>query len=270
MGVGGVFKAEFLAQYWWLKNNRSMLVLWLVWPYLTVLILYTLGTSFGSLENLKVSLGVDDPLLYLFAASNIAFAASGLVDTVSGVATWHRWIGTLPYIYVSPNRFAVYLTVGGFAGSIYNVFLNYVFLLPGVLIYSGLRGGIGLTVVLLVMLLGALPLIGIALAAALLSLIAREEGNVLSFLNPLLLLLSGVFYPLTILPQILQAMSVAVPVRYVVEAARLAASFSEGPGAALYFAAYTLALMVVVYNTLSLALVSRAERAARLRGVFAG
>ena len=269
MALKAVFKAELLIQYWWIKGNRWLAGLWLLWPYMAVVVLYVLGTSYGSLENLAKSLGVDDPILYLFAASNIAFAATGIIDTVVGIATWHRWIGTLPYVYLQPNRFSSYLVVSGLASSLFNIMENYLAILPGVLIYSGLRGGIGLTVVLLVLVIGSLPLVGIAVAAALASLIAREEGNVLSFLNPLLLLLSGVFYPVEVLPRLLQALSAAVPVTYVVQAARLAASFSHGPGAALYYAAYTLGLMIVVYNTLSLAVIELGEKSARSRGALA-
>ncbi len=268
MALKTVLKAELLIQYWWLRGNRWLATLWVLWPYMAVIVLYVLGTSYGSLSNLARSVGVDDPILYLFAASNIAFTASGLIDTVTGIATWHRWIGTLPYVYLQPNRFSSYLVVSGMASSLFNILLNYLALLPGVIVYSGMRGGMGLTIVLLVLVLGSLPLVGIAVAAALASLIAREEGSILSFLNPFLLLLSGVFYPVTILPRILQLLSTIVPVTYVVKAARLASSFKHGPGAALYFAAYTLGLMIIVYNTMSLAVVERGEKSARSRGVI--
>ncbi len=268
MALRDIVRAEVMLQYWWLRSNRWLAFLQFIWPYMAVAVLYVIGSSYGSLETLAESLGIDDPLLYLFAASNIAFTASGLVDTVTGIATWHRWIGTLPYVYLQPNRFSVYLVVSGFASSLYNILLNYAALLPGVVFYTGLYGFVGLTAVLIVLVLGSLPLVGIAVLAALASLLAREEGSIASFINPLLLLVSGVFYPTKILPYVLQVFSKIVPVTYVVEAARLAASFSHGPGEALYYAAYTLGLMLVFYNTVSFLLVERAEKSARARGVL--
>ncbi len=268
MGLKNIVLAELKAQLWWLRNNRWLLVLQFLWPYMAVVILYVIGTSYGSMERLKESLGITDPILYLFAASNIAFTASGLIDSVAGIATWHRWIGTLPYVYLQPNKFPTYLVISGLANSLYNVVLNYLALLPGVLIYTGIRGGLGLTVVLLILIIGALPLVGIAILAAFLSLLAREEGNIISFLNPLLLFLSGVFYPVTLLPWILRVLSSAVPVTYVVEAAKMTATLSEGPGRALFYAAYTIGILAVLYNITSIAVIGSGEGYARKTGVI--
>ncbi|MEB2836874.1 MAG: ABC transporter permease [Desulfurococcales archaeon] len=261
-------RAELSIQWWWLKNNRAMLVLSFVWPYMAVLVLLAMGYAYGSVENMARRLGVDEPVVYLMAASMVAFAASGIIDNASGVAQWHRWLGTLPYIYSAPHRFPVYLVVSGFAGSLFIAFTNLAAMLPGALLVGGARAGLGLLAVFAVMILASLPLVGIAVAAALSSLLAREEGNVLSFLNPLLLLLSGVFYPLDLLPRILRWASALVPVRYVVEAARMAATLSQGPLRAVVVASYYLAVMVAVYNLLSIGAVERLEARARRSGVF--
>ncbi len=261
-------KAELGVQWWWLKNNRVMLVLSFVWPYMAVLVLLAMGYAYGSIQNMARRLGVDEPVVYLMAASMVAFAASGIIDNASGVAQWHRWLGTLPYVYAAPHRFPVYLVVSGFAGSLFIATTNLAAMLPGALAVGGLRAGLGLLAVFAVMIIASLPLVGIAVSAALLSLLAREEGNVLSFLNPLLLLLSGVFYPIDVLPRILQWMSVLAPVRYVVEAARIASTFTGGPVRAVVVASYYLAVMIAVYNLLSLKAVGALESAARRRGVF--
>ncbi|MEB3851069.1 MAG: ABC transporter permease [Desulfurococcales archaeon] len=263
-----LLRAELAVQWWWLKNNRVMLLLSFAWPYMAVLVLLGMGYAYGSVENMAERLGVDEPLVYLMAASMVAFAASGIIDNASGVAQWHRWLGTLPYVYASPHRFPVYLVVSGFAGSLFIAVTDLAAMLPGALLAGGPRASAGLMAVFAVMILASLPLVGIAATAALLSLLAREEGNVLSFLNPLLLLLSGVFYPVEVLPRLLQALSALVPVRYVVEAARVASSFSGGPMRAVVVASYYLAAMIVVYNTLSAHAVAALERGARRRGVL--
>ncbi len=261
-------RAELSIQWWWLRSNRAMLVLSFVWPYMAVLVLLSMGYAYGSPEVMAERLGVDEPIVYLMAASMVAFAASGIIDNASGVAQWHRWLGTLPYIYTAPHRFPVYLVVSGFAGSLFIALTDLAAMLPGALLAGGPRAGLGLLAVFAVMLLASLPLVGIAVAAALASLLAREEGNVLSFLNPLLLLLSGVFYPLDVLPRLLRAASALVPVRYVVEAARMASTLSQGPLRAVLAASYYLAVMIAVYNLLSTWAVARLESKARRSGVF--
>lgn len=267
-GVKALVKAEIGIQWWWLKSNRAMLVLSFIWPYMAVFVLLGMGYAYGSVGNMARRLGVDEPVVYLMAASMVAFAASGIIDNASGVAQWHRWLGTLPYIYTAPHRFPVYLVVSGFAGSLFIAFTNLAAMLPGAIAVAGLRAGLGLLAVFIVMIIASLPLVGIAVVAALTSLLVREEGNVLSFLNPFLLLLSGVFYPLDLLPGILRELSVLVPVRYVVEAARMASTLATGPLRAVVVASYYLSVMIAVYNLLTLRAVSSLESSARRRGVF--
>jgi ABC-2 type transport system permease protein len=265
-----LLRAELSIQWWWLRSNRVMLALSFAWPYMAVLVLLAMGHAYGSVENMARRLGVDEPIVYLMAASMVAFAATGIIDNASGVAQWHRWLGTLPYIYTAPHRFPVYLVVSGLAGSLFIAATDLAAMLPGALIAAGPRGGLGLLAVFAVMILASLPLVGIAVAAALASLLAREEGNVLSFLNPLLLLLSGVFYPLDVLPRVLREASALVPVRYVVEAARLASTLSAGPLRAVTVTAYYLTAMIAVYNTLSIWAVEGLESRARRSGALSG
>ena len=267
-GLRALVRAELSLQAWWLKSNRAMLVLSFIWPYAAVLVLLGLGTAYGSLDRMARALGVDEPIVYLLAASMVAFAASGIIDNASSAALWHRWLGTLPYVYAAPHRFPVYLTVSGLAGSLVTATLDLAAMLPGALAVGGVRAGLGVLAVYAVMILASLPLVGLAVTAALTSLIVREEGNVLSFLNPLLLLLSGVFYPLEVLPRLLQEASRLVPVTYVVEAARMASTITQGPLRALLVASYYLAAMTAAYNLLSLAAVARLESTARRKGVL--
>lgn len=266
MGFKSVFKADTMLRLWWLKNNRVMALLELVWPYTIIIVLIGLGTSYGSLENFKRALGIEDPILYVFASSSVAFAAVGIIDNSAAVAQWHRWLGTLPYIMTSPLKLSTYVIASGLSLSVLTVAMEYAVLLPGVLYFSGLEGLPRIGLVLAFLLLGMMPLVAIGGVAAMASLMVREEGNVMAFLNPLLLLLSGVFYPLEVLPRLLQLLSKAVPVSYVVDAAKAAATLQEGVARDLFIVAYLIAAMIVVYNIAGLGFLGGLERATRRRG----
>lgn len=267
MGARSVFLADTMLRLWWLKNNRVMAVLELAWPYTIIIVLVGLGTSYGSLENFKNSLGVTDPILYIFASSSVAFAAVGIIDNAASVAQWHRWLGTLPYIMTSPHKLSTYVIASGLSLSMLTLAMEFLVLLPGVLYFSGPEGIARMSLVLAFLLLGMLPLVAIGGIAAMASLMVREESNVMGFLNPLLLLLSGVFYPLKILPEILQLASKAVPVSYVVEAAKIAATFQEGLARDLFLVAYIIAAMILAYNIAGIATLGGFETIARRRGV---
>ncbi len=259
--------AELRLQYYWLKNNKVMLAMSLVWPYLMVFIMLSFGTAFGSIEEFKEKMGIASPILYLFAGSAVATASIGVIDNAAGVATWHRWLGTLPYVMLVPRRFTVYLSTSSLVSSLVQVSFNLLSIAPAVVLLEGPGSALRLLLILAFMVLGTLPLIGIALLGGIASLLAGEESDVINFLSPLLLLLSGVFYPITMLPKTLEALSSYIPTRYVVDAAKLAATYHTPPGALVFTIIYVLAALALAYNTLASLGALGVEGELRRRGV---
>lgn len=229
--------------------------------------IYILGTSYGSIEYYKAVTGVKDPLIFLAVASAVAFTAVGIIDYTSNSLLWHRWLGTLPYVILSSPRFSIYLLASGTTLTIFSIAINYVSIAPLILLLGGLDSFLRLMAIVAIVFLGMIPLMGIAVVASLLSIVAREEGNVLGFLNPLLLLLAGVFYPVELLPRLLEWASRAIPVTYVVESAKLVSGF-DAPGVKLlYIVLYAFALMSLVYNVGGLLALEYLEKIAQRRGV---
>jgi ABC-2 type transport system permease protein len=117
------------------------------------------------------------------------------------------------------------------------------------------------------MYLGMIPLVGISVLAASALLFVREESNIINSITPFILLLSGVFYPVTVLPQSLQAIAAYVPTKYVVDVAKMAARFSSIPGAYVMIVLGILAVMGLSYNGVAAIAVTRAGKAVRRKGV---
>ena len=265
--VASIARAEAALVIYWYRENRTMTLLQIAWPYMMVFIVIGLGSAYGSIERFAEALNVADPLLYVVASSLVAFTSIGIIESATQVALWHRWLGTLPYVMLAPNSMMLYVMTSGVVQSLVISAIIMIGLTPGALILSGPRGVAGLFVVLVFLLLGMLPLVAIAGAAAAVSLAVREESNVLSFLNPFLLIVSGIFYPIEMLPRILESVSDAVPVRYVVEAARIMAATGTPAGKAILALAWALAVLSVVYNALGAPAVHLGERVVRRRGV---
>ncbi|WP_148679098.1 ABC transporter permease [Aeropyrum pernix] len=260
-----VAEAEFRLME--LRRNKQYTIITLSWPYLMMLSIYILGTSYGSIDYYRHVTGVEDPLIFLAVASAVAFTAVGIIDYTSNSLLWHRWLGTLPYVILASPRFTVYLLASGTALTVFSVAINYVSIVPLILVLGGLDSFFRLMVIVAIVLLGMIPLMGIAIVASLLSIVAREEGNVLGFLNPLLLLLSGVFYPVELLPRILEWASKIIPVTYVVESAKLVSGF-DAPGVkVIYIVLYAFALMSLLYNVGGVLALEYLEKVAQRRGV---
>ena len=266
--IAGLVKAELLLRYWWFKNNKSFLAVSLLWPYVMVVTVLALGLAYGSLEVYKARLGVVDPLVYLFSASAVAFTTVNVIDYTVSVATWHRWIGTLQYVSLAPVRLGVYVVVSGLASSLLSAGITWASVAPAIAILSGPEGLARFAILALAVVAGMIPLVAIGCIAAMATLALKEEGNVIGFLMPLLLLLSGVFYPVEVLPWVLRLMSNLTPSYYVVEASKIVNALNVEAGFKVYLVIYALALLAVLYNLLGFYFAVWAESRVKSRGVI--
>ena len=116
------------------------------------------------------------------------------------------------------------------------------------------------------MLLGSVSVIGIGMMAAVLPLIYVERGAQMTFvLQSLLLLISGVYYSIEILPEWMQTLAKLSPFTYVLEGVREA--LIEGtPITELWNLVWPLVVMAVVFIPLGLWAFGRAERYAKRTG----
>ena len=116
------------------------------------------------------------------------------------------------------------------------------------------------------MLIGSLSIIGIGMMAASLPLLWVERGDQMVFvIQSLLLLVSGVYYSVTILPQWMQVMAAFSPVTYILDGIRKAL-IDGAPPSAIAGHLLILAVMAVVFIPLGIFVFGRAERYAKRTG----
>jgi len=116
------------------------------------------------------------------------------------------------------------------------------------------------------MLLGSFSFVGIGMIAAILPLLYVERGAQMTFvLQSCLLLVSGVYYPITILPQWMQVLSHLSPATYVLEGVR--AGLIEGKSVSeLTYLVWPLVVMGAVLIPFGLWAFGKAERYAKRTG----
>jgi ABC-2 type transport system permease protein len=108
--------------------------------------------------------------------------------------------------------------------------------------------------------------VGIGMMTAVLPLISPEKGTQLGFIaQGLLLVISGVYYPVTVLPQWMQWLSVVSPATYTLEGARKAVLHGTGV-AGLWGDIWPLLLIGVIAIPAGLAVFSAGERYAKRHG----
>ena len=185
-----------------------------------------------------------------------------LADTIQ----WERWEGTLEYTMMAPVRRYTQLLGSALYAVVYGLVYT-TFVLIVLVLFFGIdlsRADLGTTAVF--MLIGSLSFVGIGMMAAILPLIYVERGAQMTFvLQSLLLLFSGVYYSIEILPAWMQVVSRFSPATYILDGVRH--SIIDGtPLSALLHDVWPLLVMAVVLIPLGAWMFGRAERYAKRTG----
>ena len=189
-----------------------------------------------------------------------------LFEIVTETVAWERWEGTIEYTFMAPlSRPAHLLGMGAFA-VVYGV-------LRTVLLFGVVSEFLDVTFVhadfgaaMVVLAASSFSFVGIGLMTAVLPLISPEKGTQLGFIaQGLLLVISGVYYPVSVLPQWMQWLSVVSPATYTLEGARKAVLDGAGVSA-LWGDIWPLLLIGVIAIPAGLAVFAQGERYAKRHG----
>ena len=178
-----------------------------------------------------------------------------------------RWEGTLEYTFMAPVRRGSQLLGSVLYAMAYGLVHTAVIFVALLLFFPQieLNNANAATAVAFV-LLGSFSLVGIGMMAAILPLLYVERGAQMTFvLQSCLLLVSGVYYSVEILPAWMQVLSKLSPVTYVLDGVR--AGLIDGvPISALMHDVWPLIVMGVVFIPTGLWAFGRAERYAKRTG----
>jgi ABC-2 type transport system permease protein len=146
---------------------------------------------------------------------------SVLFGEIANSISYERWEGTIEYTFMAPvSRFTHLLGVSSFAG-VYAL-LRVVIILVALLAFASVSvAGANLWGCLVVMLVAGFAFMGLGLMAAVFPLMSPENGpQATNIVQGVLLLISGVYYPVSVLPTWLQPLAVISPATYALEACR--------------------------------------------------
>jgi ABC-2 type transport system permease protein len=177
-----------------------------------------------------------------------------------------RWEGTLEYTMMAPVRRWSQL-MGSVAYAIVYGLAHTAAMLIVLILFFGLDlGRADLATAAAFMALGSVSFVGIGMMAAILPLLYVERGAQMTFvLQSVLLLVSGVYYPISILPGWMQVLAHLSPATYILDAVR--AALLDGVGLSqLWGDAWPLALMGIAFIPIGVWAFGRAERYAKRTG----
>jgi ABC-2 type transport system permease protein len=178
-----------------------------------------------------------------------------------------RWEGTIEYTMMAPVRRSTQLFGSVLYAMLYGLVHTGVILIVLVLFFPQLDfTGANPATVGIFMLLGSFSFVGIGMIAAILPLLYVERGAQMTFvLQSCLLLVSGVYYSVDVLPGWMQVLSRLSPATYVLDGVRRGLIDGASIGS-LMGDVWPLLVMGVVLIPLGLWAFGRAERYAKRTG----
>lgn len=146
---------------------------------------------------------------------------SAMYNEIANSISYERWEGTLEYTFMAPVSRLIHLSGVSLFAVVYSVLRTIVILVGLVLFIQVSITGANLLGVLVVLLVGSLAFMGLGLIAAILPVMSPENGaQATNIFQGVLLLVSGIYYPVEVLPTWVQPLSYLSPATYALEACR--------------------------------------------------
>jgi ABC-2 type transport system permease protein len=245
--------------------------LYLVKRYIWWDVAFLLWTIANTLTIVFIARGVglspaeENELAAKLLVGGVIWAFLGIIfEIVTETVAWERWEGTIEYTFMAPVSRPVHLIGMGVFAVLYG-FVRAGILFAAVVAFIGLHvphANYGAAVALLA--IASISFIGIGMMTAVLPLISPEKGTQLGFVaQGLMLVVSGVYYSVAVLPDWMQWISKISPATYALRGNR--AQILDGAGL-LWADVWPLLLIGVVSIPLGLAIFRTGERYAKRHG----
>jgi ABC-2 type transport system permease protein len=156
---------------------------------------------------------------------------SVLFNEIASSVAYERWEGTLEYTFMAPVSRLIHLFGVSLFAAIYSI-IRLAIVIGGLAVFIKLDlSRANLLGILVVLLVSSFAFIGLGLMAAVLPVFSPERGaEATNIFQGCLLLVSGVYYPVEILPGWLQPLAKLSPATYSLSACRKLMGIGSGQG----------------------------------------
>ena len=240
-------------------------LVWLVYGVVNTLAITFIAEQVGQ-DGIAGRDEVNRLVMFLLIGTLVWAYLSAVLDDVSLVVGWERWEGTIEHTLMAPVPRVVHLlgmSVFGVAHAVLRTVLIFAMAAPFFDINVANSDWIAAFAVIAV---GSISVIGLAILAGILPLLYPERGPQMSFMvQAAVLLVSGVYYSVDVLPGWLQAVSYLSPATYMLDGIR--GAILDGQGIAEMVKVLIILLIFgVILVPLSVAAFALAEKWAKITG----
>ncbi len=201
------------------KRYWAWELVWLVYLIVNALSVMYIGANAQRFSTGKVDTNFF--VLYLLIGTAVWSYLSVTFDGVTDVINMERWEGTIEYTFMAPISRFTHLVGSCWYAVVHGLLFTVIQLVVvAAFFHVDLSHANYLTAVFM-LLLGSISFIGFGIGAAVLPLLYTEKGMQMSFIvRAVILLVSGVYYQIDILPGWMQPLARISPATYVLDGLR--------------------------------------------------
>jgi ABC-2 type transport system permease protein len=257
IGLGGIVERNvYLTKRYFLWDLAFM-----VWTIANTLTIVFIARAVPG----AISAAEENTLATSLLVGAVIWAFLGIIfEFVTETVAWERWEGTIEYTFMAPLSRSMHLFGMGAFAVLYG-------LIRATILFFVVAAFIGIHMpdanygaALALISIASFSFIGIGMMTSVLPLISPEKGAQLGFvMQGMMLVVSGVYYPVSVMPHWMQAISKISPATYALRGDR--ASIVNGAGLA-WADVWPLLIIAVVAIPLGLAIFKRGERYAKKHG----
>jgi ABC-2 type transport system permease protein len=251
--------------YFLTKRYFMWEVVWLMFTTVNAMSITFIGAGAAELKGGE-SIDVQAYMTFLLIGALIWSYLSMIFDILSETVQWERWEGTIEYTFMSPTSRVTHLLGMGVYAIVYGIIRTAIVLGVAMVAFDLDLGNANYVAAVVVLAVCSISLVGFGVVAAVMPLLSPEKGQQVTYIvSALLLLVSGVYYPVNVLPDWMQMLAAVSPVTYGLEGTR--AALRDGAGVVeLWSSIWPLLVMGAVFVPLGIWVFHLGERYAKRTG----
>jgi ABC-2 type transport system permease protein len=226
-----VLRGELIGLYGVVERNLYLTRRYFLWDL--AFLLWTIANTL-TIVFISRGIGLSEAKENQFAAAllvgGVIWAFLGIIfEIVTETVAWERWEGTIEYTFMAPVSRPVHLIGMGVYAVLYGL-VRAAAVFVAVVAFIGIHipnANYSASIALLA--IASVSFIGVGMMTAVLPLISPEKGTQLGFVaQGLMLVVSGVYYPVSVLPEWMQWISKISPATYALRGCRASILYGTG------------------------------------------
>jgi len=228
---------EVQAAYAFVERNFNLVkrywgweIVWLVYAVAHSLAIGFIGLGMEQVSGQRVD--TRQVVLYLLVGTLVWSYLAVVFDAIGEMIAWERWEGTIEYTFMAPVSRLVHMLGTCLFAVVYELLRTGLILGIVALFFHLDLSRANLLAAIVVLVVASLSFIGLGIMVATLPLLFTERGSQMVYIaQACLLLFSGIYYPVEVMPGWMQTLARLSPATYALAAARESLLYGRDLGA---------------------------------------